>query len=240
MHDGRSQFRSVSRTHTGCVRPHNEDALIDRADIGVWAVSDGMGGHAAGDVASARVVSAIKSLKGGGTTAAALRQALLQANEDLVRQGAGSPERTMGATVTVLVSDGKTYFCLWAGDSRLYQFRDGTMTQLTRDHRYVQDLLDAGMLSEDEARQHPRRNVITRAVGVAPELKLDTDRGEVQPGDIFILMTDGVSGVCTDAEIAAIISGGALDAAADALVQRCLEHGAPDNLTLLLVEKLKD
>src|SRR6185503_11499813 len=101
MQAGKTKFRSVSRTHPGCVRPHNEDALIERADIGVWAVSDGMGGHAAGDVASARVVEAIRSLPLGRERAivAAVRHALMTANDDLFRQGAASPERTMGATV---------------------------------------------------------------------------------------------------------------------------------------------
>jgi serine/threonine protein phosphatase PrpC len=240
MHDGKLKFRSVWRTHAGCVRPHNEDALIERADIGVWAVSDGMGGHAAGDVASACVVGAIKALGGKLATAAAVRTALLKANDELFRQGAASPERTMGATVTVLGTDGKSYFCLWAGDSRLYRLRGNALAQLTKDHRYVQHLLDAGMISEAEARLHPRRNVITRAVGVDRELKLDTDEGDVWPGDIFLLLTDGVTGVCTDAEITAALTGRSLENAADDLVQRCLERGAPDNLTLLLVERLKD
>src|SRR6185295_3586599 len=171
-------------------------------------------------VASARVVSAIKALGGGRATAAVVRQALVQANEDLFRQGAASPERTMGATVTVLGADGERYFCLWAGDSRLYLLRSGELTQLTKDHRYIQHLVDAGMITEAEARQHPRRNVITRAVGVDRELELDADEGVVQAGDVFLLMTDGVTGVCTDAEIAAALSGSSLEKAADDLVQR--------------------
>src|SRR5262249_55504172 len=109
-----------------------------------------------------------------------------------------------------------------------------------RDHRYIQQLLDSGMLTEAQAKQHPRRSVITRAVGVERELKLDACEGPVEPGDIFLLMTDGVTGVCTDAEIAAALSGNTLETGADEIVRLCLERGAPDNLTLLLVQRAND
>lgn len=235
-----TKFRSVARTHAGIVRSHNEDALIERGDIGIWAVSDGMGGHAAGDVASALVVSAIRSLSVSHATPAAVRETLKKANDDLFRRGGNSPDRTMGATVTVLGADERHFFCLWAGDSRLYLLRDTKLTQLTRDHRYIQQLLDSGILTEEQAKQHPRRNVITRAVGVARELKLDAYEGTIEPGDLFLLMTDGVTGVCSDAEIAAALSGKPLEEGADEIVRLCLERGAPDNLTLLLVQRVKD
>ncbi len=143
----------------------------------------------------------------------------------------------MGATVTVLGSDGKNFFCLWAGDSRLYLLRNGKLTQLTRDHRFIQDLLDSGRITEAEARKHPRRNVITRAVGVAKELELEGCDGKIEPNDTFLLVTDGVTGACTDEEIMTAIAGKPFDDAADELVRRCLDHGAPDNLTLLLIQK---
>lgn len=237
MHDGRMTFRSVSRTHTGLVRSHNEDALVERSDVGLWAVSDGMGGHAAGDVASGLVVAAIRQLSPDRLSPDGIRQALEAVNDDLLARSAGSQDRTMGATVTVLGSDGSTFFCLWAGDSRLYRLRNGKLTQLTRDHRFIQDLLDSGRITEAEARKHPRRNVITRAVGVAKDLELEGCDGKVEPDDTFLLVTDGVTGACTDDEIMTAISGKPFDDAADELVRRCLDHGAPDNLTLLLIEK---
>ena len=233
-------FRSVGRTHVGAVRSCNEDSFIERTDAGLWAVSDGMGGHSAGDVASAAVVGAIGALPPPGDAAAGIvREALVKTNEEMYRRGSGEPQAgTMGATVAVLVSDGKTFTCLWAGDSRLYRFRGATLTRLTRDHRFIQDLLDSGILSEAAAEQHPKRHVITRAVGVDSELNLDMIAGEVEKGDIFLLATDGVTSVCGDAELAAILKASPdIADAGDAIVGRCLENGAPDNLTLILVAR---
>src|SRR5262249_4807337 len=117
--------------------------------------------------------------------------------EDLFHRGAAkSRNNTMGATVTVLGVENNGYFCVWAGDSRLYRFHDGALVQVTRDHRYIQELLDSGVLSELEAEYHPRRSVITRAVGVDAALKLDSREGPIAAGDIFLLATDGVTGVC--------------------------------------------
>jgi serine/threonine protein phosphatase PrpC len=146
-----------------------------------------------------------------------------------------SPDHTMGATDTVLGAVAKNFFCLWAGDSRLYLFRGGRLTQLTRDHRYVQALIDSGLLDEAAAETHPRRSVITRAVGVEADLKLDLYEGKIEPGDVFLLVTDGVSGVCNNDEIADMLSGRGLEEAADRIVERCLQRGAPDNLSLVLV-----
>jgi serine/threonine protein phosphatase PrpC len=239
MHHAMMSLLSVARTHPGVVRPHNEDAVLERGEAGIWAVSDGMGGHAAGDVASAVVIDSLKGLTPTGynfTSANAVRDALNWANGELYRRGSSlSPDRTMGATVTVLGIDAKNFFCLWAGDSRLYRFRGNRLTQLTRDHRYVQTLIDSGLLNEAEAENHPRRSVITRAVGVDLELKLDDCEGLIEAGDVFLLVTDGVSGVCKDDDIADILSRYKLEDAADRIVEQCLRQGAPDNLSLILV-----
>jgi serine/threonine protein phosphatase PrpC len=239
MHDAKMSFQSVARTHPGAVRPHNEDAVLERGEAGIWAVSDGMGGHAAGDVASAVVIASLEDLAPTGnnfTSIDAVRDALLGANGELYRRGSLlSPDRTMGATVTVLGLDAKNFFCLWAGDSRLYRFRGDRLTQLTRDHRYVQALIDSGLLDEADVENHPRRSVITRAVGVEADLKLDQCVGLFEPGDVFLLVTDGVSGVCKDVDIADILSRHKLEDAADRIVEECLRHGAPDNLSLILV-----
>jgi serine/threonine protein phosphatase Stp1 len=138
--------------------------------------------------------------------------------------------------VTVLGIENGRYVCLWAGDSRLYLYRGGALMQVTRDHRYIQDLLDSGMLNELEAQHHPRRSVITRAIGVDATLKLDRRDGAVELGDTFLLATDGVTAVCKDAELAEIVATLDLAEAADEIVGLCLERGAPDNLSLVLVK----
>jgi serine/threonine protein phosphatase PrpC len=239
MNNAKMTFQSVARTHPGAVRPCNEDAVLERGEAGIWAVSDGMGGHAAGDVASALVIDSLKGLVPTGnhvTSVNAVQDALASANGELYRRGSSlSPDRTMGATVTVLGADAKNFFCLWAGDSRLYRFRKGELAQLTHDHRYVQALIDSGLLDKEEAEHHPRRSIITRAVGVDSELKLDHCEGPIETGDVFLLVTDGVSGVCKDDEIADILSRSSLEQAADRIVEQCLQHGAPDNLSLVLV-----
>ncbi len=240
MRQSKLEFHSIGRTHVGKVRSLNEDSLVGRDDVKVWAVSDGMGGHTAGDVASGLVTNAIRTLSppwSGGSLAASLRETLYRANDELFRRGASSSRNsTMGATVAVLGIEENAYFCLWAGDSRLYLYRDGALTQLTRDHRYVQELLDSGVLNELEAQHHPRRSVITRAVGVDATLKLDSCNGRIAPGDIFLLATDGVTAVCKDPELAEIVSSRELQDSADEIVRLCLERGAPDNLSLVLVK----
>ncbi|MDX1485626.1 MAG: adenylate/guanylate cyclase domain-containing protein [Alphaproteobacteria bacterium] len=233
-------LRSVARTHKGLVRAHNEDVYLERPDIGLWAVADGMGGHRKGDVAAARiseVLSAIPAPDGEEAYLAAVRGALEGVNGELYAQGAGiSDDRTMGATIAALFVVGDRFTCVWAGDSRLYRVRDGTCAQLTKDHTLVQEMVDAGTLSEAEARNHPRRNVITRAIGADREIVLETIQGGIRPGDIFILATDGLTTVCSAEDLAAALDGGDLDAAAERLVALYLERGAADNLSLVIVE----
>jgi serine/threonine protein phosphatase PrpC len=232
-------FRSASRTHAGAIRPTNEDALLARDDLGFWAVSDGMGGHAGGGIASAAVIAALARL--GGTSAALPLEreagaALTRANAELCdRNETRTPPTEMGATVAALGMEGSRFFCLWAGDSRIYRLRGAGLTQLTRDHRYVQELIDAGALSESQAQHHPQRNVITRAVGVARDLSFDRRDGDAAAGDIFLLATDGVSAVCTNADIARLMAEGSPEDAADRLANLCLDRGAPDNFALVLV-----
>jgi serine/threonine protein phosphatase PrpC len=241
MHDLRAEFQSVGRTHAGAVRAHNEDSLVERDDLGLWAVSDGMGGHTAGDVASALVVEWLGRVRRGNGTPfiETVRGAIADANRELYRRGSSiSAATTMGATVTVLGTEGPRFFCLWAGDSRLYRMREGNFIRLTRDHRYIQDLLDSGILRESDAETHPKRSVITRAVGIDADVKLDTTEGDMRPGDVFLLATDGVTGVCKDAELAEILGSAGLEQAADKIVALCLKRGAPDNLSLILVKRL--
>lgn len=233
-------FLTVVRTHVGCRRKVNEDAVLARPDLGVWAVADGMGGHHAGDVASALVVEALADLPPGGPLHARgleARRRLEAVNADLVAMGrAGGEPRTIGSTVAVLLAgDSGDFHCLWAGDSRIYHARDGALAQLTRDHSLVQRLVDAGELSPGEAQRHPNANVITRAVGVEDRLDIDEVRGESRRGDLFLLASDGLTRLMDEPELLAALQGDDLERSADRVVDTCLERGAPDNVSFLMV-----
>ncbi len=235
-HLGAFKFLSVGRTHAGCVRDHNEDAFLNRPDIGLWAVADGMGGHESGEVASAAVIAALSGVLNFSTAYAfrdAVAQAIEQANAELGRLSLG--HGTMGSTVVSLLAHEGHYACLWAGDSRAYLYRAGTLKRLTRDHSLVQEMVDTGALSEERARLHPQANVITRAVGAHAELDLDAVFGAVQAGDRFLLCSDGLTGVVSDRELASAMIRAPLEAAAERLLDRALARGAPDNVTLVLI-----
>lgn len=235
-HLGAFKFLSVGRTHVGCVRALNEDALLDRADIGLWAVADGMGGHEGGEVASAAVVDALGKVSNFSTAYAfrdAAAQALAGVNEHLTVLAAD--RGTMGSTVVALLAHEGHYACLWAGDSRVYLYRQGALKRLTHDHSLVQEMVDSGAISEERARAHPRSNVITRAVGAREDLNLDGVFGAIHAGDRYLLCSDGLTGVVTDREIADAMVRAPLEAAAERLLEQALARGAPDNVTLVMV-----
>jgi serine/threonine protein phosphatase PrpC len=232
------QFECVSRTHVGLKRKINEDSLLAETDRGLWVVADGMGGHDAGEVASAAVVDSLRRLPDyedlDRLTSAAI-EALRQVNDELIRlaQSNGS-ERTIGTTVVGLLVLGERFRCFWAGDSRAYWLRSGEIMRLSRDHSLVQDLIDAGMLTTEEAESHENSNVITRAVGVRERLEVDTVSGDAQRGDFFILASDGLTRLVNDDEIAAELGNGSLEQAADKLIDMVLARGAPDNVSLVI------
>jgi serine/threonine-protein phosphatase Stp1 len=201
-----------------------------------------MGGHAWGEIASTEVVNRLKSLVTSSScpiSKQAVERALLDANLALQERSLTSRLRLgMGATAAALCASGGRYFCLWVGDSRIYRFRDGSLTLLTHDHRYVQELVDTGALGADAARNHPGRNILTRAVGLERELRIDAGEGVLMRDDKFLLATDGVTGICSDDEIASSLQNREIDDAADRLVTLCDTKGSPDNLTLVLVQSL--
>lgn len=211
-----------------------------RPEIGLWAVADGAGGHGGGEIAAARVVEVLAALPAGlssGELLARTRAALEQANATLRAEAARrGPGAIMAATVVVLLVRGGHFACLWAGDSRCYLWRAGYLTRLTRDHSVVQELVDAGALSEDGAARHPQANVVTRAVGAEDDLRLDKVTGPVMAGDLFLLCTDGVAKDLGDAAIAAaLIAGGEGQGLADALIALAMAAGSTDNVTVVVV-----
>jgi serine/threonine-protein phosphatase Stp1 len=215
--------------------------MLVQPDRGLWAVADGMGGHEAGDVASALVIEKLgQSLASGDLAARAenLRAAIEDANRQLRTMAASG--KPIGTTVVAIVAAGQGFVCLWAGDSRAYLARDGVLRQLTHDHSLVQQLVDAGDLDPLAAADHPNANIITRAVGAAARLEIDSVEGEVRPGDAFLLASDGFTRLISDAEMLAALQTPALEATADELVETCLARQAPDNLTFVILRIVAD
>jgi serine/threonine protein phosphatase PrpC len=212
--------------------------MLVRTDRGLWAVADGMGGHDKGDVASAMVTDALLHLPivyGLENLVEAATEALTRVNRELiVLAGSGESSRTIGSTVVGLAIAGEQFRCFWAGDSRAYRIRGDQIVQLTRDHSLVQELVEAGMLTPQEALDHPNSNVITRAVGVVEDLKIDKVSGDARPGDQFLLASDGLTKLVDEAELVAELTTRRPEDAADKLIETVLSRGAPDNIAMII------
>ncbi len=235
------QFRARAITHPGTVRGHNEDMFVDRPDIGLWAVADGAGGHQAGEVASAAIAAALRAISGTlspADTIVSVRRSMTETHAALQQRAAEQGNGTIiASTVVVLVVREGRFDCLWAGDSRAYLMRGEAFRRLTRDHSLVQELVDAGHLDARDAEHHPRANIITRAVGAAgPTLELDLVAGTIEPGDRFLLCTDGLSKAVDDTALAGLLRSNPPEAAAEAMLQAALAHKARDNVTAVVLE----
>jgi serine/threonine protein phosphatase Stp1 len=238
------RFRSSAASHPGSVRTRNEDRFVNRPDLGIWAVADGAGGHQAGDVAAALVAAALHRMPVGLGAAQLLAEARLrvsQAHEELRSEAARrGPTAVMATTIVVLLARGDYFACLWAGDSRAYLLRGGELRQVTHDHSYVQELVDAGAISAAEASAHPRANVITRAVGSnIDELDLDKVSDRLRVGDRFLLCSDGITKSVPERDLAELLAI-AGDTAAEQLLTVALERKADDNITAVTVDVLPD
>ena len=228
---------SSAATHPGAIRPRNEDNLLDRPDLGLWAVADGAGGHGSGEVASAAIVEALRTIPPSLTAAEMLAQVRLRitaVHADLQLQAAARDRGgIIASTLVVLLVRGQHFAALWAGDSRIYLLRQGALHRITHDHSLVQELVDSGALTAEDAEAHPQANVITRAVGAEGELNLDKVADRWHPGDRFMLCSDGVFKELPEAEIAAFLARGA---DANELVERAVAAGGRDNVTVVLVQ----
>jgi serine/threonine protein phosphatase PrpC len=241
------RFTSHALTHIGLVRQRNEDAFLERPElgpgIGLWAVADGMGGHEAGDFASASIVTALGAIEplsdlGDVVEAAA---AELEAVDAALRARAAKlgPAAVIASTVVVLLATADEFACLWAGDSRLYRWRplgeDGSeFRQLTIDHSKVQEMVEAGLLRPEEAAHHPYSNIVTRSVG-GGHLEFGRLREAVRPGDRFLLCSDGLTNMVADAEIAEELAAAPPREAALRLRDHVLARGAIDNVTIVII-----
>jgi serine/threonine protein phosphatase PrpC len=229
--------RTVCLTHPGKVRTANEDSHFANEEGGVWIVADGMGGHDDGQLASSLVVEAMRQAPLTGRfedDVDTLAEALRQANAEIQRTAAAQDKR-MGSTAVALYLADRQFACLWAGDSRIYLLRDGALHQLTRDHTQVQEMVDRGLLTPAEARHHPMSHVLSRAVGVQETLELDAISDEAAARDVFLLCSDGLTGLVSDDEIATTLSSLSVNAACNRLLQMVLDRGAPDNVTMVAV-----
>ena len=241
------KWQHVALTDRGRLRPRNEDALLARPERHLYAVADGMGGHAAGDVASALAVATLDAALprapspriGPDALGNRLRAAFQAAHDAIIAQALQQREQSgMGTTLTALAPLRSRPQCVIAhlGDSRAYRLRDGRLVQLTRDHTWVQQQVDAGKLSALQARSHPWASVLTRVLGGGEPGAADIIVTDAAPGDLFLLCTDGLSSVAGDADLAALlVQPLPLEALAQQLLQAALLRGGPDNITLILL-----
>ncbi|BAJ81679.1 putative protein phosphatase [Acidiphilium multivorum AIU301] len=229
-----------AETHVGAVRKHNEDAYICRPDLGLWAVADGAGGHQAGEVASGMIVAGLDRLEPGLTAAELLpevRRVVNETHHTLLHEASQrGPRAVIASTIAILILRDDHFACLWAGDSRVYLLRGGELTQLTRDHSLVQALVDEGRLTPEAAEHHPQANVITRAVGADDaDLELDKVIGRIEPGDRFLLCSDGLSKTLPEAEIAALLGSPDGVPPPELLIAATLARKGNDNVTAVVV-----
>lgn len=230
-----STYRSAAKTHIGLIRSVNEDRLLDRPDIGLWSVADGMGGHDGGDVAATLAIRALESYANSTSllTIAGIESALAEANEQ-IRSGTKSA-RISGCTIAGLFVCDNAFTAFWMGDSRVYRFRRGEIELLTHDHSVVQELVDAKLLTSAQANTHPNANVVTRALGVCKDVRPDVVTGGVERDDRFLLCTDGLWGMLGRDVLANHMTLSPDRAAAD-LTATALDAGGRDNLALIVVD----
>ncbi|MEL6466889.1 MAG: protein phosphatase 2C domain-containing protein [Pseudomonadota bacterium] len=235
-----THIRFSATTHVGHRRHINEDSILTLPDQQIWVVSDGMGGHQAGDFASQTVVDRIAMIDPGLDPAdrmKTLRESIVQAH-DVIRHEADSRNSTIGATVVTLMIADHHFAAFWAGDSRLYRLQGGSIDMLTTDHSMVAALVLAGQISWDEAEEHPQANAVTRAVGVGDALELDKIRGEILPGDRFLLCSDGLTKYATFDMLERVLKREPIETVADALQQIALDGGGADNISIIVIDVL--
>jgi len=249
------RFEAFGRSECGPVRDNNEDASRIDTEMGIFIVADGMGGHAAGEVASdlavqsihailvgqqdpdeTRLVREVKPEDPSDIMRERLRYAMNQASKEIRRLSEARPEtRGMGTTVVALVLDGDRVHIAHVGDSRAYLLRDGRLQRLTRDHTIVQQEIDAGRLTPELARLLPHRNILTQSVGFHGPVEPDTSTRVVRPGDLFLLCTDGLTDALPDAEVQRLLLDTEPDDAPYQLTEAALRAGAEDNVTVVVI-----
>ncbi len=233
---------SAQRTHRGYVRKHNEDSILSHLEFNLFAVADGMGGHAAGDLVSQSIVSELSQLKLGSNNLQCsidkIKATLVSVNKKIISGELFDDEELIaGSTIVIAYIADNICSCLWVGDSRLYIFRANKLYQITKDHSLVQEMLDSGQLSVEQAQSHPKSNVITRAVGVDKELKIDINQFEIQTGDKLLLCSDGLYNEVSSEVIISALRQDKTDHIANKLLGEALLSEASDNISIIVIEK---
>lgn len=231
------RWRSALRTDVGKVRKLNEDSGLNRPDNRLWCVADGMGGHSAGDLASQMIINSLAKVKDAVQLSEHVdfvEYSILGVNNRL-HELSRAQNQTSGSTVIVLLGGDHHCVYMWAGDSRLYRLRDGTLTQLTTDHTQAELYVEQGLISRQDAVDHPSANMVTRAVGASESLFLDIDIADALRGDKYLLCSDGLDKHVPDPEIEAVMRGGQPQEIVDKLVEMTLARGASDNVTVCAV-----
>lgn len=228
---------SAALSHVGKVREINEDAILDRPARGLWVVADGMGGHAAGDLASRMIVTELEGVRRPEGLEAYIRlvlERLSLVNRRLREVPPSTGDGIRGSTVAVLLVFGNRAAALWAGDSRVYVYRGNRLRQLSRDHSQVREWVEQGLLKPEEANGHPASNIITRAVGAMDALELEKQVFEVLPGDIYLLCSDGLYNEVSIREMEATLITGDCARATQQLLGAVLSRTARDNVSIIV------
>ena len=233
-------WHSHGITNVGKVRKHNEDSILERTEVGMWVVADGMGGHDGGDVASQMIVNSLKKVHEGISLERYIddvEDKLIDVNKKLIQKANESAKRTtIGSTVVMMLAYDKYCVYLWAGDSRLYRLRDNELRQMTTDHSQVEQYVEQGLISREEAAVHPHGNMITRAVGAAQSFFLDMDIQEMKKGDRYLLCSDGLTKHTLDYEFEERLGNGSAEEICKELIDLTLDRGAGDNVTAIVID----
>jgi len=232
------QWTSASRSHPGLVREINEDACLEQPECGLWAVADGMGGHALGEFASRLAIRSLMDLPAPQNLEQYVDHAqerLKSANRRLRSEATLRDVPIIGTTIVALLVSGRQGACLWAGDSRIYLCRAGRLRQLTRDHSQIEAVRSRRQQNSDDTLQRPPANVITRALGAEDTLEIDRASVEIVDGDVFLLCSDGLSNEVSELAIEQALLPGNCQQASESLLDLALKRGGHDNITAVVV-----
>lgn len=236
----------VGKTDPGMVRDNNEDSIITRPDMGLAILADGMGGHQAGEVASAMAIDLINQFfenaaqrSGKLNFSEIVSDSITLANSAIFELSQTKPECAgMGSTVVVTYFDGKKVYIGHVGDSRLYRYRNSQLEQITEDHSLVQELVSRGLMSKDEALESTNKNLVTRALGIEESVTVDVNEDSWKKNDIYILCSDGLNDVLRDEQITELMAANNdnMDVTLNSLIDTVNENGGTDNVSIILIQ----